>query len=302
MSENLYKNWKTVKEILLDGLDEERKQVLDVLLDNTRRKTDPKMAKLILPILRKIIETNLFEIIGIQAMPHCFDKVEISWKDHENYFETIEAKRRKLGAAYHLYNEEEIKEGYAKGIDVEAETMACMAQEIIAEIELEIISRYKSSTPVYLEYNKENPEKNIISKISEMINEITSDNKWIIISPDILVVLSKSEKFEKYEKKCYGSLGYVGKFENAKVFINQYACHFYPHNEPVIFGYKNSNIDAPAIYAPYVMIDIIQEKDKCTFEEICRSYTRYGFIDNGIKDKIKLLTIDFGPRLMPSNF
>ena len=298
MSENLYKNWKTVKEILLDGLDEERKQVLDVLLDNTRRKTDPKMAKLILPILRRIIETNLFEIIGIQAMPHCFDKVEISWKDHENYFETIEAKMRKLGIIYHLECEDAIKEGYAKGIDVEAETMACMAQEIVVEIEQEIIMKYKrSSTPVYLEYNKENPEKNIISKISEMINEIQSDNKWIIISNDFYIVLNKNEKFEKDEKTYYGSLKYAGKFENAKVFINGYA----NYREPVIFGYKNSNTDAPAIYAPYVMIDISFFKSPYTFEKECRSYTHYGFLDNGIKDKINLLIIDTN-RLMPSNF
>lgn len=285
MNERLYKNWGAVKEFLLDGLDEDRKQVLDVLIDNTRRKTDPKFLIIILPTLRRIMETDLFEIVGVQALPHCYDEVQIG----ENAFEIIETSKQKLSTAFSLDVDEETRnDAIQKGIDIDAEIMSCMTQEFMAEIEQNIIRKYKNSSNI--DYINSVNSDEILINIENRINEISSDNKWIIISPTILTILKNSEKFEKNETLHSFSLKYIGKFANAKVIVDAYASYM----EPVVFGYKNSNADAPAIYAPYVMIDFEMEKDLFSNAELCYSYSRYGYLDMGVNDKIKLLKIDTG--------
>jgi hypothetical protein len=104
---------------------------------------------------------------------------------------------------------------------------------------------------------------------------------WCVVSPTALTIL-QSATTSAFARTTEGvfeaptNTKFVGTLNNAmRVYVNQYAAD----NTPVLIGYKGNDIDAAAVYCPYVPLTssgvII---DPATFEPVVSFLSRYGFI------------------------
>lgn len=211
--------------------------------------------------------------------------------------ETVEAKTRKLSARWTF---EAAQDAQAQqGIDIEAEIMAALAQEITAEIDQEILRSLRAlpGTPTAT-YNQANVSGTatfvgdehaalavLINRQANLIAARTrrGAGNWVVVSPTALTIL-QSATTSAFARTTEGTFEaptntkFVGTLNNSmRVYVDQYA----PDNTPVLVGYKgDGEIDAAAYYCPYVPLTssgVIIDPD--TFEPVVSFMTRYGYLE-----------------------
>ena len=211
--------------------------------------------------------------------------------------QTVEAKTRKLSARWTF---EAAQDAQAQqGIDIEAEIMAALAQEITAEIDQEILA---SLATLAGSQNQETFDQANVSgtatfvgdehaALAVLINRVANRiaqrtrrgaGNWAVVSPTMLTVL-QSATTSAFARTTEGTFEaptntkFVGTLNNAmKVYVNTYA-----GNDNVLVGYKGSaESDAAAFYCPYIpLMSSGVVLDPATFEPVVSFMTRYGYVE-----------------------
>jgi hypothetical protein len=211
--------------------------------------------------------------------------------------QTVEAKTRKLSARWTF---EAAQDAQAQqGIDIEAEIMAALAQEITAEIDQEILSSLKTlaGSQNQVAYNQaavsgtatfvgdEHAALAVaINRVSNTIAQRTrrGAGNWAVVSPTALTIL-QSATTSAFARTTEGSFEaptntkFVGTLNNAmKIYVNTYAS-----DDTVLVGYKGSSeSDAAAFYCPYIpLMSSGVVLDPSTFEPVVSFMTRYGYVE-----------------------
>ncbi len=210
--------------------------------------------------------------------------------------EMVEAKTRKLAARWTFEAAQDASS--QQGIDIEAEIMAALAQEITAEIDQEILAsllalpgsptlNFSMSTVTGTPTFVGDVHAALAILINRQANLIASRTRrgagnWVVVSPTALTIL-QSATTSAFARTTEGvfeaptNTKYVGTLNNSmRVYVNAYAAD----NTPVMVGYKGNEMDAAAFYCPYVPLTssgaII---DPQTFEPVISFMTRYGFVE-----------------------
>lgn len=382
-------NWEATREALCEGLEGNRRDVMRIVLENTRKElmlTESATAgataagnvatlnKVILPVIRRVMPTVIAnEIIGVQPMTGPVGQIHTLRVRYADTFgsptpitsgtealgpfeiarfyagngdssdpraastailegvpgnrlniqilkETVEAKTRRLSARWTF---EAAQDAQAQqGIDIEAEIMAALAQEITAEIDQEILVSLRalpgaptasfdqaavSGTATYV--GDEHAALAVL--INRQANLIASRTRrgagnWVVVSPTALTIM-QSATTSAFARTTEGTFEaptntkFVGTLNNSmRVYVDQYA----NDSTPVLIGYKGpGEIDAAAYYCPYVPLTssgvII---DPTTFEPVVSFMTRYGYIEltntasslGNAADYVGLVGIDTG--------
>jgi len=211
--------------------------------------------------------------------------------------QTVEAKTRKLSARWTFESAQDAQA--QQGIDVEAEIMAALAQEITAEIDQEIIGSLISlAGSAVEEYNQANVSGTAtfvgdehaalaiqINRVSNLIAQRTrrGAGNYAVVSPFALTIL-QSATTSAFARTTEGTFEaptntkFVGTLNTAmKVYVNTYA----QDSSPILIGYKGaSESDAPAFYCPYIpLMSSGVVLDPTTFEPVVSFMTRYGYVE-----------------------
>jgi hypothetical protein len=211
--------------------------------------------------------------------------------------QTVEAKTRKLSARWTFEAAQDAQAMH--GIDVEAEIMAALAQEITAEIDQEVLSSLDSLAGAAAEtYNQaavsgtatfvgdEHAALAVqINRVSNLIAQRTrrGAGNWAVVSPFALTIL-QSATTSAFARTTEGTFEaptntkMVGTLNNAmKVYVNTYA----GDNAAVLVGYKGaSESDAAAFYCPYIpLMSSGVVLDPTSFEPTVSFMTRYGYTE-----------------------
>ena len=211
--------------------------------------------------------------------------------------QTVEAKTRKLSARWTFEAAQDAQSMH--GIDVEAEIMAALAQEITAEIDQEVIGSLVtlsgtaaqtydqaavSGTATFV--GDEHAALAVqINRVSNLIAQRTrrGAGNWAVVSPLALTIL-QSATTSAFARTTEGTFEaptntkMVGTLNNAmKVYVNTYAAD----TAPVLIGYKGaSESDAAAFYCPYIpLMSSGVVLDPGTFEPTVSFMTRYGYVE-----------------------
>ena len=211
--------------------------------------------------------------------------------------QTVEAKTRKLSARWTF---EAAQDAQAQqGIDIEAEIMAALAQEITAEIDQEVLASLASlagtASEVYDQSDVSGTATFVgdehaalavqINRVSNLIAQRTrrGAGNWCVVSPLALTIL-QSATTSAFARTTEGTFEaptntkFVGTLNNAmKIYVNTYA-----HDDtPILIGYKGSSeADAAAFYCPYVpLMSSGVVLDPSTFEPVVSFMTRYGYVE-----------------------
>jgi hypothetical protein len=211
--------------------------------------------------------------------------------------QTVEAKTRKLSARWTFEAAQDAQSMH--GIDVEAEIMAALAQEITAEIDQEVIGSLVSLSGTAAQtYNQGTVSGTAtfvgdehaalavqINRVSNLIAQRTrrGAGNWAVVSPFALTIL-QSATTSAFARTTEGTFEaptntkMVGTLNNAmKVYVNTYAAD----DAPVLIGYKGaSESDAAAFYCPYIpLMSSGVVLDPGTFEPTVSFMTRYGYVE-----------------------
>jgi hypothetical protein len=211
--------------------------------------------------------------------------------------QTVEAKTRKLSARWTF---EAAQDAQAQqGIDVEAEIMAALAQEITAEIDQEILASLASlagsATEIYDQANVSGTATFVgdehaalavqINRVSNLIAQRTrrGAGNWAVVSPFALTIL-QSATTSAFARTTEGTFEaptntkFVGTLNSAmKIYVNTYATD----STDILIGYKGSSeSDAAAFYCPYIpLMSSGVVLDPSTFEPVVSFMTRYGYVE-----------------------
>ena len=210
--------------------------------------------------------------------------------------QAVEAKSRKLQARWTFEAAQDAQSQH--GIDVEAEIMAALAQEITAEIDQEILLSLSTLATTEYTYNQATVSGTatfvgdehaalavLINRVANLIAQRTrrGAGNWAVVSPAALTVL-QSATTSAFARTTEGTFEaptntkFVGTLNGAmRVFVNTYAAD----TEPVLVGYKGSSeTDAAAFYCPYIpLMSSGVVLDPSTFEPVVSFMTRYGYIE-----------------------
>jgi len=211
--------------------------------------------------------------------------------------QTVEAKTRKLSARWTFEAAQDANSQH--GIDVEAEVMAALAQEITAEIDQEIIGSLLTLATTADTYDQAAVSGKgqvfvgdehaalavLINKSANLIAARTrrGAGNWCVVSPIALTVL-QSATTSAFARTTEGTFEaptntkFVGTLNGTmRVFVNQYASD----STGVLVGYKGSGeMDAAAFYCPYVpLMSSGVVLDPGTFEPVVSFMTRYGYVE-----------------------
>ena len=212
--------------------------------------------------------------------------------------QTVEAKSRKLSARWTFEAAQDAQSQH--GIDVEAEIMAALAQEITAEIDQEIIRSLNSlaGSSNQETYNQAgvsgtatfvgDEHAALAVQINRVANTIAQRTRrgagnWAVVSPQALTVL-QSATTSAFARTTEGSFEaptntkFVGTLNNAmKIYVNTYSAD----GSNVLVGYKGSSeSDAAAFYCPYIpLMSSGVVLDPSTFEPVVSFMTRYGYVE-----------------------
>ena len=211
--------------------------------------------------------------------------------------QTVEAKSRKLSARWTFEAQQDAQA--QQGIDVEAEIMAALAQEITAEIDQEIIASLLSlagtATQTYDQaavsgtatfVGDEHAALAIqINRVANLIAQRTrrGAGNYAVVSPFALTIL-QSATTSAFARTTEGTFEaptntkFVGTLNNAmKVYVNSYAVD----STDILIGYKGgSESDAPAFYCPYIpLMSSGTVLDPTTMEPVVSFMTRYGYVE-----------------------
>jgi hypothetical protein len=210
--------------------------------------------------------------------------------------QTVEAKTRKLSARWTFESAQDAQAQH--GIDVDAEIMAALAQEITAEIDQEILASLRSLAATEEAYNQAavsgtatfvgDEHAALAVLINRVANKIAQRTRrgagnWAVVSPYALTIL-QSATTSAFARTTEGSFEaptntkLVGTLNNAmKVYVDSYAAD----TKPVLIGYKGSSeSDAAAFYCPYIpLMSSGVVLDPSTFEPTVSFMTRYGYVE-----------------------
>jgi len=209
--------------------------------------------------------------------------------------QTVEAKTRKLSARWTFESAQDAQSQH--GIDVEAEIMAALAQEITAEIDQEIIASLRALSGTTDAYDQAavsgtatfvgDEHAALAVMINRAANRIAQRTRrgagnWAVVSPAVLTVL-QSATTSAFARRTEGSFEaptntkMVGTLNNAmKIYVNTYAA-----DDTVLVGYKGSSeSDAAAFYCPYIpLMSSGVVLDPTSFEPVVSFMTRYGYVE-----------------------
>jgi hypothetical protein len=359
MSELLESRWQDTKQALVEGLQGNKKAVMETTLENTRKYLSESatagatsagnvatLNRVILPVIRRVMPTVIAnELVGVQPMTGPVGQIHtlrVRYSDTANgatageealspfkiaeaysgnsstskadataalegaagnrmsiqiLKQTVEAKTRKLSARWTFEAAQDAQSQH--GIDVEAEIMAALAQEITAEIDQEVLASLNTLAGNAAEtYNQgavsgtatfvgdEHAALAVqINRVSNLIAQRTrrGAGNWAVVSPFALTIL-QSATTSAFARTTEGSFEaptntkMVGTLNNAmKVYVNTYAAD----NAPVLIGYKGSSeSDAAAFYCPYIpLMSSGTVLDPSTFEPVVSFMTRYGYVE-----------------------
>jgi len=210
--------------------------------------------------------------------------------------QVVEAKTRKLSARWTF---EAAQDAQAQqGIDIEAEILAVLAQQITAEIDQEILASLRAlpgaptsvfsqtavtGTPTFVG----DVHAALATLINRQANLIASRTRraagnWVVVSPTALTIL-QSATTSAFARTTEGvfeaptNTRYVGTLNNTlRVYVDQYASD----STPVLVGYKGNETDAAAFYCPYVPLTSSGVLiDPQTMEPVVSFMTRYGYVE-----------------------
>jgi hypothetical protein len=359
MSQNLFENWGVTKDALTDGLDGNKKVVMESVLENTKNYLSESAAagstmsgniatlnKVILPVIRRVMPTVIAnELVGVQPMtgpvgqihtlrirysqaaagvaagdealsPFAIAKgysgdatngVATSTSSLEAEAgrkmsiqvlkQTVEAKTRKLSARWTFEAAQDANSMH--GLDVEAEIMQALAQEITAEIDQEVLTSLRTlagaATDTYDQAavsgqatfvgDQHAALAVLINRAANLIAARTrrGAGNYVVVSPTMLTVL-QSATTSAFTRTTEGpfeaptNTKFVGTLNNTvRVFVDQYASDA----TPVLVGYKGEGeIDAAAFYCPYIpLMSSGTVLDPATFEPTVSFMTRYGYVE-----------------------
>ena len=211
----------------------------------------------------------------------------------------VEAKSRKLSARWTF---EAAQDAQAQqGIDIEAEIMAALAQEITAEIDQEILSSLRNLATVEETYDQslvsgtatfvgdEHAALAIqINRVSNLIAQRTrrGAGNWAVVSNQALTIL-QSATTSAFARTTEGTFEaptntkFVGTLNGAmRIYVDAYKSDTDDNNQ-VLIGYKGtSEADAAAFYCPYIpLMSSGVVLDPATFEPVVGFLTRYGYVE-----------------------
>jgi len=358
MSEIINENWQDTKGALLEGLSGQKKSVMDVTLENTRRYLAESatagatsagnvatLNRVILPVIRRVMPTVIAnEIVGVQPMTGPVGQIHTLRVRYAETFDdatageealspfniargysgnattnradatatlegtpgkkmsiqilkqAVEAKTRKLSARWTF---EAAQDAQAQqGIDVEAEIMAALAQEITAEIDQEILASLRSLASTEETYNQAavsgtatfvgDEHAALAVLINRTANKIAQRTRrgagnWAVVSAEALTIL-QSATTSAFARTTEGTFEaptntkFVGTLNNSmRVYVDGYAAD----STAVLVGYKGSSeADAAAFYCPYIpLMSSGVVLDPATFEPVVGFMTRYGYVE-----------------------
>ena len=361
MTQNLFENWAVTKDALTDGLNGNKKVVMESVLENTKSYLSESAAagstmagnvaslnKVILPVIRRVMPTVIAnELVGVQPMTgpvgqiHTLrvrygqsaagvtagDEALSPFAIAKGYSgdaatggptstsaleaeagrklsiqvlkQTVEAKTRKLSARWTFEAAQDANSMH--GLDVEAEIMQALAQEITAEIDQEVIGSLRSlagtatdtfdQTAIAAKHTTTfvgDTHAALAVQINRAANLIAARTRrgagnYVVISPTMLTVL-QSATTSAFARTTEGPFAaptntkFVGTLNNTmRVFVDQYAAD----DAPVLVGYKgDGEIDAAAFYCPYIpLMSSGTVLDPSTFEPTVSFMTRYGYVE-----------------------
>lgn len=210
--------------------------------------------------------------------------------------QAVEAKTRKLQARWTFEAAQDAQAMH--GIDVEAEIMAALAQEITAEIDQEILLSLRTLAATEYTYNQATVSGTatyvgdehaalavLINRVANLIAQRTrrGAGNWAVVSSAALTVL-QSATTSAFARTTEGTFEaptntkFVGTLNGAmRVFCDSYASD----TQSVLVGYKGSSeADAAAFYCPYIpLMSSGVVLDPSTFEPVVSFMTRYGYVE-----------------------
>ncbi len=209
--------------------------------------------------------------------------------------QTVEAKTRKLSARW-TFEAAQVAQAQ-QGIDIEAEIMAALAQEITAEIDQEVLRSLSSLSATVLTYDQAavsgtatfvgDEHAALAVQINRAANLIAQRTRrgagnFAVVSPTTLTLLQSAttSAFARTTEGTFESptnTKFVGTLNSAmKVYVNTYA-----ESDDVLVGYKGSSeSDAAAFYCPYIpLMSSGVVLDPTTFEPVVSFMTRYGYVE-----------------------
>lgn len=211
--------------------------------------------------------------------------------------ETVEAKSRRLSARWTFEGAQDANAVH--GIDIEAEIMQALAQEITVEIDQELINNLRVLTgaaPVTYDQGAVSGTATYVGDehaalatlINQQANLVAARTRrgaanWAVVSPTTLTILQSAttSSFARTTEgtfeaptntKLAGTLN-----NNMKIYVDQFAAD----SEAVLMGYKGpTETDAAAFYCPYIpLMSVGPVMDPSTFEPVVSFLTRYGYVE-----------------------
>jgi hypothetical protein len=210
--------------------------------------------------------------------------------------QVVEAKSRKLSARWTFEAAQDAQAMH--GLDIEAEIMAALAQEITVEIDQEILGSLRSLAATEEAFDQStvsgtatfvgDEHAALAVLINRVANKIASRTRrgagnWAVVSPATLTVL-QSATTSAFARTTEGTFEaptntkFVGTLNGAmRVYVDSYASD----SQAVLVGYKGSSeADAAAFYCPYVpLMSSGVVLDPSTFEPVVGFMTRYGYVE-----------------------
>ncbi len=326
MSQELLESrWDETKDALMEGLKGSRRNTMGVILENTRKYLKENASpgstvsgniatlnRVILPVIRRVMPTVIAnELVGVQPMTGPVGQIHTCYAGSPTATlegnggrqisvqilkQAVEAKTRKLQARWTFEAAQDAQAMH--GIDVEAEIMAALAQEITAEIDQEILLSLRSLATTEFTYNQATVSGTatfvgdehaalavLINRVANLIAQRTrrGAGNWAVVSPASLTVL-QSATTSAFARTTEGTFEaptntkFVGTLNGAmRVFVDSYA----NDSTPVLVGYKGSSeADAAAFYCPYIpLMSSGVVLDPSTFEPVVSFMTRYGYVE-----------------------
>jgi hypothetical protein len=211
----------------------------------------------------------------------------------------VEAKSRKLSARCTF---EAAQDAQAQqGIDIEAEIMAALAQEITAEIDQEILTSLRGLASVEETYDQRlvsgtatfvgDEHAALAIQINRTANLIAQRTRrgagnWAVVSNQALTIL-QSATTSAFARTTEGTFEaptntkFVGTLNGSmRIYVDAYLSDTSDDNQ-VLVGYKGaSEADAAAFYCPYIpLMSSGVVLDPSTFEPVVGFLTRYGYVE-----------------------
>ena len=210
--------------------------------------------------------------------------------------QVVEAKTRKLSARWTFEAAQDAQSMH--GLDIEAEIMAALAQEITVEIDQEILGSLRSLAATDFAYDQAAVSGTatfvgdehaalavLINRAANLIAQRTrrGAGNWAVVSPASLTVL-QSATTSAFARTTEGTFEaptntkFVGTLNGAmRIYVDSYASD----SQAVLVGYKGSSeADAAAFYCPYIpLVSSGVVLDPATFEPVVGFMTRYGYVE-----------------------